>query len=292
MIWRGAPANGSRALAYDDKASELRHQVFRGQAKGAAFLDDHALLGRGCLALSEATGDKIWLVRAMRLTDDILRRFALPDGRLRTSTADHDLLIVLRETGESVYPAGLSATVDLLQRLAEIEPRYRELAQPILRHATMQVAAQPQSWPFLAAVLYGSKSHPGVTRLDTAAHVRAGAVATRQGDYDEVIVTLVIDSGYHINANPASHDYLIPTTLRFDGVQPIHLRYPHATRFKASFSPTSLDVYEGAVRVIAHLPKGTLRAQQTIRAVVRARVCDDASCLPPADMPITVIAVN
>lgn len=90
------------ALAYDDMTKELKHQVYRGQAKGAAFLGDYALLGRAYLALRDAGGDKIWFQRAAWLGDDILKSFALPDGSLRTAPAEQDLLIDPRHTAETV----------------------------------------------------------------------------------------------------------------------------------------------------------------------------------------------
>lgn len=42
-----------------------------------------------------------------------------------------------------------------------------------------------------------------------------------QSGLDEVIIALRTDPGFHINANPASEPYLIPTTLSVNGVVPL-----------------------------------------------------------------------
>ena len=48
---------------------------------------------------------------------------------------------------------------------------------------------------------------------DTADHVRVKTVNRDSRNEDRVVGTLEIDAGFHINAHPASLDYLIPTTL-------------------------------------------------------------------------------
>jgi hypothetical protein len=79
---------------------------------------------------------------------------------------------------------------------------------------------------------------------DTADHVRVTSVASDSGDKDKVIVTVQVDAGFHINANPASLGYLIPTTLNVTNQAPLNIVYPRAVRFKPKFADDALDVYE------------------------------------------------
>jgi len=48
-------------------------------------------------------------------------------------------------------------------------------------------------------------------------HVGATASAVSVSDEDEVLVTMKVDDKFYINANPASFDFLIPTTVEFKG---------------------------------------------------------------------------
>ena len=78
--WAKRAAERMWALAFDARTRTLRHQIFRGRAAGAAYLDDYAMLGLGLLSLAEATGEQIWRERALLLADALLRQFRRPDG--------------------------------------------------------------------------------------------------------------------------------------------------------------------------------------------------------------------
>ncbi len=120
----------------------------------------------------------------------------------------------------------------------------------------------------------------------TEDHVRIESVARESGDQDSITVTLVIDPGYHINANPASYKGLIPTTLSFTGLNPSRIIYPMRTSFQPKFANETIDVYQGTVKIIAIFAKGTLTQQTRLRGSVLAQACTDQICLPPAEISI------
>lgn len=120
---------------------------------------------------------------------------------------------------------------------------------------------------------------------DTADHVHIKAVDRVVGDTDRVVVAVEIDAGFHINANPASFDYLVPTTLNLTGQAPLRVIYPPAVRFKPKFADDVLEVYEGAVRIAAEFPRGSLARIPYLTGTVTAQACTDEICLPPADLP-------
>ena len=104
-------------------------------------------------------------------------------------------------------------------------------------------------------------------------------------------VTLTVKPSWHINANPASFAYLIPTSVTFDGIKPQSVRYPQAIQFKARFTPTVIDVYEGKVNIVAVFAKGVLpknSTKSTLRATLSTQACDDTVCLPPAKIKFSV----
>ena len=122
---------------------------------------------------------------------------------------------------------------------------------------------------------------------ETARHVHV--VGARRDDAkDALIVTLRIDSGFHINANPASSKYLIPTALNLPGVQAKRVDYPLPTYFKPKFADDRIAVYEGTVAIVAHFAPGTLAHLPLLGITVTAQACTDAICFPPADLPVPV----
>jgi uncharacterized protein len=279
--------------AYDQN-SGLRHEIFNGRAQTDAFLDDYALLGLGFLALYDATGDPKWLQRAGQLADDLLARFRRTDGSLATTTAEKDLPMSPPEDGDNIYPSGSSAAVDLLLRLerAAGATRYTGAARGIVDRLGYRLEDTPESWPSLLLALdennFAPSAHSSNGPFVTQAVVRVSAVAKAGTDRDEVVVTLQIDDGYHVNANPASFDYLIATSVTFDGLTPTKVRYPEATLFKPAFAPAGLRVYQGKVTLEAWFPKGTIGTDLEISAVVSTQACNSEICLPPAKLTVTV----
>ena len=94
-----------------------------------------------------------------------------------------------------------------------------------------------------------------------------------------------MDDGWHVNANPASFDFLIPTTLRASlrngdpFPEPI---YPAGKTLQTPLGP--LAVYEHAAEVRSSLPPGLSKdgTTETINLVLQAQACNEAGiCLPP-----------
>ena len=123
---------------------------------------------------------------------------------------------------------------------------------------------------------------------ETARHVRASATSRSLGSYREIVITLDIELGYHVNANPASFDFLIPTSVTFGAVRPMEVRYPAPTSFKPSFAPDTLNVYEGTVQLVAKLEDGALDGLHALSATVNAQACTEAVCLPPSRIVLTI----
>jgi DsbC/DsbD-like thiol-disulfide interchange protein len=96
-----------------------------------------------------------------------------------------------------------------------------------------------------------------------------------------------VEDKFHINANPASFDFLIPTSVEFNGVKPTKVEYPKPIRFTAKFAPEGLDVYEGSVAIVAKFPKGSLGKINSFRGAVTAQACTNQICLPPSTLPIS-----
>ena len=299
-------ANRIWLTAYTPRTGALEHEIYRGRARIPGFLDDYALLGNGFLELYQATGQVLWRRRAEALARDITTRFLRKDGTLATAPAEKDLLIPPRDHGDNHYPSGTSATVALLQRLgaATGDARYDQTAWRILQPLSARVAAQPGAWSSLVAFL-AAHPIPGTARAaakptnasatpafrvpDSADYVHASARETRSSGVERIIVTLRIDPGYHVNANPASFPYLIPTTVHFDGLTPSRVLYPEAVRITPAFAKQGLDVYEGVAHIRVEFPAGILRHRRmTIRGTARVQACTDQICLPPATLPLKV----
>ena len=288
-------------LTWNAQNRQLSHEIFRGRAQGSGFLEDYALLGRSFLSLYEATGDELWLRRARLLADALLRQFdADGSGVLLSASGSDRLIVVPVEEGDGAYPSGTSAAVELLARLgrADGHRRYADAAARVAR----QASSHPELWPTLVAAVgahdlseaMSSPPSDSAATLgeqssgETARHVRASATSRSSGNHREIVITLDIEQGYHINANPASFDFLIPTSVTFADVRPVEVRYPAPKLFKPSFAPDTLNVYEGTVQLVAKLENGALNGLRALSAAINTQACTETMCLPPSRIPLTI----
>ncbi len=133
---------------------------------------------------------------------------------------------------------------------------------------------------------------PGVT---SAGVVKATPLETNitRGESAEAIVRLKIDNGYHVNANPPSFSYLIPTQLELTpaaGISVGSITYPKALTRKFSFSEQPLAVYEGEtdlkiqLRAEVSAPAGV----HNLSAKLRVQACDDQVCYAPGSIDLTL----
>jgi len=277
--------------AFDETSGRLRHHIFQGEAAGEGFLDDYAMLGLSFLALGEATGDQVWFLRAQALASAIMARFMRPEGLLVTSTADANLIGPAMDLDDHEMPSGTSAAYALLAQLGKTDPRYADPATKILARMADQIAAAPVNWASLTAyaALYGPSAGASPSAaLDSAAHVKATAKGASFGNHDEILVMLAIDPGYHVNANPVSSDYLIPTTVTIPGVPDTKISYPAGQVFKPKFSPEGIAVYEGSVAIRAELPKGSLASAAREPLLIQVQACTTQICLPPATLDVSL----
>jgi uncharacterized protein YyaL (SSP411 family) len=119
------------------------------------FLDDHALLGLGFLALYEATGGSEWFVRARALAEEILRMFVGPEGDIYQTSDDAERLVFRpRDLQDNATPSGTSAAAELLTRLSMFtgDNRYAEIAERAVRAEGDLPARAPSAFGHLLSV--------------------------------------------------------------------------------------------------------------------------------------------
>lgn len=130
-----------------------------------------------------------------------------------------------------------------------------------------------------------SKSVPPQTQRFSAAHVDLDA--SREGD--TIQIALDIASKWHINANPASFDFLIPTDIKVfaNGVLlSTELAYPPGDELDVGLEDP-IRVYSGKVKLIAALDNVADNDIPTVQAVVQA--CNDSGlCLPPSTLSTSI----
>lgn len=104
-------------------------------------------------------------------------------------------------------------------------------------------------------------------------------------------VRLHIADGWHVNANPASLDFLIPTAVKAEAdKQPLALQtsYPAGIKSDVRLGDTDIKVYENDTVIRSELSAAAVAAAADaggLRVLVTAQACSDKGiCLPPSVM--------
>lgn len=108
----------------------------------------------------------------------------------------------------------------------------------------------------------------------------------------EIAVVVRILSGFHMNANKVTEQYMIPTTLTVNlpsGFKALETSYPEGKTLKLSFSDTPLSVYTGSFTVRMKLSAGAAASlgKQSLPLSLRYQACNDVACLPPVKIPVS-----
>jgi len=114
-------------------------------------------------------------------------------------------------------------------------------------------------------------------------------------DAGEIVLALDIEPGWHVNANPASMEFLIPTvassSVNGQSLE-IPTQYPRGRVSDITLGDTALEVYDddASIRLLPDEKQtAMLREAGKLDMTVRVQACsDEGVCLAPADLPLTL----
>jgi thiol:disulfide interchange protein DsbD len=100
---------------------------------------------------------------------------------------------------------------------------------------------------------------------------------------------VLVESGWHVNANDPDRPYLIPTELTLDavvGTAVESIRYPDAVvRALAFAGEQPLRLYEGTFAIDVTLSGAV---PKRVDGRLRYQACNDRTCLPPRTLPVAL----
>jgi len=151
-----------------------------------------------------------------------------------------------------------------------------------------------RSNPSVANVASSSPSPaPGISSSADLVKIQATATSIPAGGNIDATVTLSISAGFHVNANPATFSYLIPTEVTagaIEGITAAKPMYPVAVKRKFKFANEPLAVYEGdaQIRLPLRAAKNAAKGARSLPVNVRVQACDHEQCFPPATLTTTM----
>lgn len=105
-------------------------------------------------------------------------------------------------------------------------------------------------------------------------------------------VVLEIESGWHINTNPARPDFVIPTTVAVKakhGTKAEKVDFPKGHELTVEGFDEPLSVYEGRVVLFGTLavPEQAARQTEEVTVEVKFQACNEERCLAPKTAKLT-----
>jgi hypothetical protein len=148
----------------------------------------------------------------------------------------------------------------------------------------------------LAAAAPSSHAAPGSVGHDAVSVRPVPAVTLHRGKADTAHVTVTVKDGYHVQANPASDTYLIPTTLQVKaraGITAGKPRYPRGRAYQLKGSTDNISIYDGTFEIAVPVRAGRTAShgQKMLKATLRFQACDDKACFAPTTLPVEIEVV-
>ena len=287
-----------------------------GKAKYPAYLEDYAFLTYGLLRLHAATGQSRWLEAARTLTDRMIADFEDPkDGGLFFTAVGHEQLLArAKDPFDNAIPSGNSVAILNLIELSRLtgQSSYLDHAGRALAAFSASLTRIPAALPL---TLVGLERYvdarpdgriPGATAssVDAAQAERVvsgmailapGSPPTVLSGHEfDIIISLTIQPGWHLSANPTGVPEMKPTSLAIGpGSEKfasfVKVAYPPGeAAVLAPLGDLKVMVYEKKVSIPARLkiPEDVQAGKFVLKLQLSYQACNDRLCQAPDQLSI------
>lgn len=105
------------------------------------------------------------------------------------------------------------------------------------------------------------------------------------------VFTFQVAADHHVQANPATNEFLIPTSLELRevcGLKAGAPTYPAPHAFRLEGTDHDLAVWDGTFQVVVPLRAGRFARRGTcvIRGTLVYQACDERTCLAPTSLDV------
>jgi uncharacterized protein YyaL (SSP411 family) len=282
----------------------------RGEARLNGYLDDYTYLVDGLLCLHDATREKKWLDEARSLTDTMVPLFEDREGAgFFYTSSDHEKFFArAKDDHDGVQPAGNSVAARNFVRLwvKTGDDRYRALAEKTLKAFAGPLKLNPSSLTTMAQALAAyvdtqpapraaQAAPPGAARSESKVKVAVTADKPGADDRQLVKVTLVMDDGWHVYANPVGlEDFAtVQTTVGVTAKakpQSVKVSYPQGDLIRDAVVG-DYRIYKDKIEIVATVVRARGDAgplEVSVKFQACCHIKGKEKCLPKAEVKQTV----
>jgi len=123
--------------------------------------------------------------------------------------------------------------------------------------------------------------------------VSAAVTEITRNQTADALVQVIIEKGYHVNANPPTFAYLRATELELAqtaGISVSFIVYPDPITKSFEFAEKPLAVYEGSttIKVKLKADKSAQVGTQNLSGKLRVQACDEQVCYAPGTLDVSL----
>ena len=251
---------------------------------------DYAYVAEAYLAIYDATGERLWLERAVALTDIMNQRFWDNDNGAyfmgAGAVAGTSLSTRPKELFDNSIPSGNSVALRVLAQLFKRtgNPDFEARANQLIAALSTRLTQQPSGFFYL---LTGINEHLAGEAGDLQYGGRGVLRAKASKRDDKLVVSVMLADGWHVNSDTPLQDYLIPTQLNNTAGNPLdNVSFPEAQVRTLGFQRSELSLFEEEFELEATWP-GHKEANSTV-VQLRVQACNDEICLAPETLVMTI----
>jgi uncharacterized protein YyaL (SSP411 family) len=251
---------------------------------------DYAYVAKAYLAIYDATASRIWLERAVALTDIMNERFWDADNGAyfmgANVVAGTSLSTRPKELFDNSIPSGNSVALRVLSQLFRRtgNPDFEARANQLIAALSSRLKKQPSGFFYL---LTGINEHLAGEAGDLQYGGRGVVRAKATKKADKLVVKVTLADGWHVNSDAPLQDYLIPTELTNNAGRTLeNIDFPKAQVRTLGFQRAELSLFENEFELQAKWP-GHKEANSTI-VNLRVQACNDEICLAPETLAMTI----
>jgi thiol:disulfide interchange protein DsbD len=113
------------------------------------------------------------------------------------------------------------------------------------------------------------------------------------GSSGQLLLTLVIVPGWHVNANGASRENVLPTEFVWmppNGIAMTRVEYPRGEPVRVAFQDEPLMAYRDEVQIVVDFRVDKTAKPGVVNFIgeVTVQACSDEVCLAPSDLEVNV----
>ncbi|MCU0316289.1 MAG: DUF255 domain-containing protein [Fimbriimonadaceae bacterium] len=254
----------------------LPHQISYGKASGVGFLDDYAFFVNALLDLAEALDSETYYMDAIRLGNQMVDLFADRErgGFFFTSPSHEQLFGRTKPTLDNATPSPNGAALRVLRRLGREQEVLQHLA-PALGWAQRVPTATESIYSECLYLLLEAQEgvvesvEPAPLETQFVVSLSPKEILVDKEGWGKAFVTIEVPEGFHINSHEPAAEWLVPTSLRVDGVWG-----------EAGF-PSDTEVFKGKVQIPVRLRAKV--GDDPFEIIVRFQPCNESECLLPQE---------